>query len=739
MKGVFLLLASVPLATAVCPNSCSGNGVCGEYDSCTCYANYRGADCSQRICPYAPAWVTTAKGDLNFDGDRVDYTVYNTDSKIIDGFETFTTQEFTGGDWESWPAYGVSGEGHFYMECANRGLCDRDTGECACFAGYEGSACQRMVCPNDCSGKGTCQSTDFLTANPSTVLTDWYDVAQSSATYAMWDGEMAMACKCDPGYAGPDCSVRMCPVGDDALTKTNQVYETQFIDIYTPCEGTSGETTTDCPTASATSTIGGSVTITFTDHFGEQYTTAPIDGLGAYEGADTVFAANAQAALRALPNKVFSQTATVHSAFCEYLEPSQTAVSAGVATIGGSATTHATRVLSPSSCVSTMGNTVYGADGKVKVLGNNKGSAGTGFSKEDAGTGADCTNGEISIIETPLCHRLIVNFNGMAGDYPDLQVNVAEATHNGKTNAQSAGSRMTSTVTSRLKIASSTVTVGYNSPSDVQVTNAAAYIAAGSTSTTITMGAAVLSVGVTSRFFPTTRVKVECGGASASSWRNLGIYTVASSTDTVLTLDEVIPASTIHTDCGTSGTPANVRVTMVSHVIRTGADADTADATATDTSIDAGLIMGNLMGTAAIPLRIGVTLGSGTHTIFEWASHYSSSSHAATLSSGATAMTGIIIVDSESTVSIGKNAHQSGGAAAGKGTILGSSVATTAAAIDEDILETDTAGVLYVEGDGTHENVECGARGLCDTEAGECKCFAGYTGLACGMQNALVL
>merc|ERR1712146_647892 len=47
----------------------------------------------------------------------------------------------------------------FYMECSNKGTCDRKTGLCECFDGFEGRACHRMVCPGgfDCNGHGTCQ------------------------------------------------------------------------------------------------------------------------------------------------------------------------------------------------------------------------------------------------------------------------------------------------------------------------------------------------------------------------------------------------------------------------------------------------------------------------------------------------------------------------------------------------------------------------------------------------------
>ncbi len=35
---------------------------------------------------------------------------------------------------------------HALAECSNQGTCDRATGKCACFAGFEGDACQRCQC-----------------------------------------------------------------------------------------------------------------------------------------------------------------------------------------------------------------------------------------------------------------------------------------------------------------------------------------------------------------------------------------------------------------------------------------------------------------------------------------------------------------------------------------------------------------------------------------------------------------
>ena len=66
-----------------------------------------------------------------------------------------------GGAWESWPGYANPkyDEAHFYMECSNKGLCDRKSGSCKCFPGYEGKACTRATCPGGgtCSGHGVCE------------------------------------------------------------------------------------------------------------------------------------------------------------------------------------------------------------------------------------------------------------------------------------------------------------------------------------------------------------------------------------------------------------------------------------------------------------------------------------------------------------------------------------------------------------------------------------------------------
>ena len=74
---------------------------------------------------------------------------------------------------------------------------------------------------------------------------------------------------------------------------------------------------------------------------------------------------------------------------------------------------------------------------------------------------------------------------------------------------------------------------------------------------------------------------------------------------------------------------------------------------------------------------------------------------------------------------------------------LTSNVATTAAALitgAEAFTTTEQTAVTWtINGKGTMEVAECGARGLCDTEAGQCKCFPGYIGLSCSTQASIAM
>ncbi|EGZ09229.1 hypothetical protein PHYSODRAFT_549865 [Phytophthora sojae] len=232
--------ASVVLGA--CPNKCSGHGKCGLNDVCDCMQNWIGGDCSGRQCPFTRAWHDTAQRD---------------------------------------------DDAHYYAECANRGSCDRSTGECACDAGFVGSGCRRMQCPNDCSGHGTCEFIEELAGD------NFHKRIQgvSGRKYSLWDQEKIMGCVCDANYEGHDCSLRTCPKGDDPLTP-NQFDMVQAIVI---------------------TAAGGSGFLTYYDPYGNAYTTEKITFGAALGTNDDTTCSNIQQALRRLPNNVLN-TVTVEVA-----------------------------------------------------------------------------------------------------------------------------------------------------------------------------------------------------------------------------------------------------------------------------------------------------------------------------------------------------------------------------------------------------------------------------------------
>ena len=62
----FLTIATnLALIHAECPNACSGHGVCGVKDMCTCDRNWQGSDCLRRTCPFGISHIDIPKGDLD--------------------------------------------------------------------------------------------------------------------------------------------------------------------------------------------------------------------------------------------------------------------------------------------------------------------------------------------------------------------------------------------------------------------------------------------------------------------------------------------------------------------------------------------------------------------------------------------------------------------------------------------------------------------------------------------------
>ena len=207
---------------------CHGKGVCDYCSSkCNCFAGYgrrddliqKGHDiapnCSQQVCPSGRAISDVPTGH---------------------------------------------NKAHAIAECSNAGQCNRETGTCECFEPWTGAACDRMRCPNDCSGHGICMSMRAIVrlANllGSTHLSGVYynkdieygallqdendydgsDRDNITAYTTAWDREAMRKCVCDSSWPvgfdygqrqlgewfGPDCSLKRCPSGDDPYTPVDE-------------------------------------------------------------------------------------------------------------------------------------------------------------------------------------------------------------------------------------------------------------------------------------------------------------------------------------------------------------------------------------------------------------------------------------------------------------------------------------------------------------------------------------
>ena len=296
MKFTTLVATALLLgvAAAECPNGCSQHGKCNLYSACECYRNWMGADCSERVCYFGHAFVDTAQGDINSDGivGSSTYTTQFTNDKTWElydlsahgkgaaamgswGFDQTAIVAAASGlgsfapvmqvhDGSAKTSPGLWDEAHFYRECSNKGICNRQTGQCACFKGYEGEGCTRTACANDCSGHGVCER-----------------LKDADSLYEAWDAYKTQQCVCDAGYMGPDCSLRKCPQGDDPVSRVQNTEKQVF--GFTPF-GTSDarNEATDAITKfgglyGIAESFFGRFALKFTDEFGDSWTTSTLN------------------------------------------------------------------------------------------------------------------------------------------------------------------------------------------------------------------------------------------------------------------------------------------------------------------------------------------------------------------------------------------------------------------------------------------------------------------------------
>lgn len=240
-----------------------------------CEGRYMGSDCSEKVCAYGLS--SSASPFLAGDGS---------DDNLWAAASNQYQDQYDGGSRVL-----QDGGVHTYTECSSQGVCDRLTGTCTCFDGFTGLGCRRTVCPNDCSGHGVCSRN--VDANSD------YQVSEAPNNFfetQFWDKEKTMRCTCDRGYEGADCSLRICPHGDDVLTtcSADSNYDVQVITF----EDVGGQLEASLQDSDIDVNVPLYYTLTFEDHFGGQYKTRPIS----LNNVDNQNANDAQKALESLPN-----------------------------------------------------------------------------------------------------------------------------------------------------------------------------------------------------------------------------------------------------------------------------------------------------------------------------------------------------------------------------------------------------------------------------------------------------
>merc|ERR1712100_969124 len=95
-------------------------------------------------------------------------------------------------------------DAHPLVECSNKGLCDRSTGECQCFENYDGIACERTVCPNACNEAGVC-FTEKQLASGADVLKGYGNEAGRDCSGRGICDYTDGTCQCFVGYYGTRC------------------------------------------------------------------------------------------------------------------------------------------------------------------------------------------------------------------------------------------------------------------------------------------------------------------------------------------------------------------------------------------------------------------------------------------------------------------------------------------------------------------------------------------------------
>jgi hypothetical protein len=158
-----------------------------------------------------------------------------------------------------------------------------------------------MTCPSDCSGHGTCEYIEELPVFGASMA------VASVAVDTLWDNHKTMACLCDPGYIGIDCSRRMCPKANDVMDERlgdYVTYKAQVQNITLYASGIYGNGSE----SSLGEFFGHTFALTFKSKLNESFTTIPImvEFKNSTAESELSLAAATAVALMALPNKVIT-------------------------------------------------------------------------------------------------------------------------------------------------------------------------------------------------------------------------------------------------------------------------------------------------------------------------------------------------------------------------------------------------------------------------------------------------
>merc|ERR1719465_17971 len=120
-------------------------------------------------------------------------------------------------------------------------MCDRKTGECKCFEGYDGKACERSVCPSNCNNRGRCIIQEQL-------------AYEASKTYSEpWDALKEVGCVCDLApvvLTAPSRSAPPAPTSSSARATTSAATAPAVASATIPPASASASRVTSAPSAS---------------------------------------------------------------------------------------------------------------------------------------------------------------------------------------------------------------------------------------------------------------------------------------------------------------------------------------------------------------------------------------------------------------------------------------------------------------------------------------------------------